>query len=165
MVSGTNIKTINGESVLGTGDLVIESKDIDLSNYYTKDETYTQEEVNELIDGISSGNIDLTNYYTKSEVDSKIPTNYITEIPSEYITETELTNKGYATTSDIPTKISALTNDVGYITSIPATYVTETELTTALQNYARTSSIPTSTSDLTNDSGFITSIPSEYVTE
>ena len=165
LVSGTNIKTINGESVLGTGDLVIESKDIDLSNYYTKDETYTQEEVNELIDGVSSGNIDLTNYYTKSEVDSKIPTDYITEIPSEYITETELTNKGYATTSAIPTKISALTNDVGYITSIPATYVTETELTTALQNYARTSSIPTSTSDLTNDSGFITSIPSEYVTE
>ena len=79
LVSGTNIKTVNGESILGNGDLTIESKDVDLTNYYTKDETYTQEEVNELIDGVSSGDVDLTNYYTKSEVDSKIPTDYVSD--------------------------------------------------------------------------------------
>lgn len=36
LVSGTNIKTINGQSILGTGDLVIS---VDTSLYYTKTET------------------------------------------------------------------------------------------------------------------------------
>ena len=50
--------------------------------------------------GSNSGggsNVNLSNYYTKSEVDNKIPTDYIKEIPSEYITETELNAKGYLT--------------------------------------------------------------------
>ena len=77
----------------------------------------------------------LENYALKSE----IPTNYLTSIPSEYITETELTAKGYLTEhqdisgkadkSDIPTKTSELTNDSGYLTSIPGEYVTDSELT------------------------------------
>lgn len=37
LVSGESIKTINGNSILGSGDIVIEvSKEVDLSNYYTK---------------------------------------------------------------------------------------------------------------------------------
>lgn len=42
---------------------------------------------------------------------------YITNIPDEYITETELNAKGYATTSQIPTvptNVSAFTNDANY---------------------------------------------------
>ena len=73
----------------------------------------------------------LENYALKSE----IPTNYLTSIPSEYVTETELTDKGYALKSEIPTD---------YITEIPSEYITETEL---------------------NNKGYITSIPSEYITE
>ena len=73
----------------------------------------------------------LENYALKSE----IPTNYLTSIPSEYVTETELTAKGYALKSEIPTD---------YITEIPSEYITETEL---------------------NNKGYITSIPSEYITE
>ena len=49
---------------------------------------------------------------------------YITNIPDEYITETELNAKGYATTSQIPTvptNVSAFTNDAGYTTE---TFVT-----------------------------------------
>ena len=46
---------------------------------------------------------DLSNYALKSE----IPTNYLTSIPSEYITETELTAKNYATASQIPTSLPA----------------------------------------------------------
>ena len=78
---------------------------------------------------------------------------FITSIPSEYITETELETKGYLTehqdisnlalkseipdvssfiTSDdlptVPTKVSDLANDRNYISSIPSEYVTETEL-------------------------------------
>ena len=170
LVSGTNIKTVNGESILGNGDLTIESKDVDLTNYYTKDETYTQEEVNELIDGVSSGNADLTNYYTKSEVDSKIPTDYVSDqelSDKNYATQSWVTSKNYITSSDISKDLSDYNNDVGYITSIPAQYVTETELSSTLSSYAKNSSIPKSTSDLTNDSNFITAsdIPSEYITE
>lgn len=170
LVSGTNIKTVNGESILGNGDLTIESKDVDLTNYYTKDETYTQEEVNELIDGVSSGDVDLTNYYTKSEVDSKIPTDYVSDqelSDKNYATQSWVTSKNYITSSDISKDLSDYNNDVGYITSIPAQYVTETELSSTLSSYAKNSSIPKSTSDLTNDSNFITAsdIPSEYITE
>ena len=79
------IKTVNGTSLIGSGDITIEA--------------------------------DLDNYYTKEEVDGKIPdvSDFITSIPSEYITETEL-------------------NDKGYLTSIPDTYITEGELTTALSD-------------------------------
>ena len=38
LVSGTNIKTINGQDVLGSGDIVIEDNEVDLSNYYNKTE-------------------------------------------------------------------------------------------------------------------------------
>lgn len=40
LISGNNIKTINGESILGSGDITIEggNVDIDLSNYITKED-------------------------------------------------------------------------------------------------------------------------------
>lgn len=38
LISGTNIKTINGNDILGEGDITIEGGDVDLSNYYTKAE-------------------------------------------------------------------------------------------------------------------------------
>ena len=38
LVSGTNIKTINGESILGEGNIVVEVNASDLSDYVTKDE-------------------------------------------------------------------------------------------------------------------------------
>lgn len=97
---------------------------------------YTKSEVNELIDNIDiptgeTPTVDLSNYYTKDEVNDLIPSTegFIKEIPSEYITETELNDKGYITEhqslegyaklSDIPTD---------YIKSIPSEYITETEL-------------------------------------
>ena len=111
---------------------------------------------------------------------------FITNIPSEFVTETELQAKGYLTqhqdishlaTKDeipsVPSNVSAFVNDAGYITEIPSQYVTEYELSLKgyltehqdLTGYALTTDLPTHTSDLTNDSGFITDIPLEYVTE
>ena len=96
---------------------------------------------------------DLSNKPTIPTATSQLTndSNYITSIPSEYITETELNAKGYLTahqdlsayakTSSIPTKTSQLTNDSGYITSVPSEYVTESELTA--KGYATTSQIPT----------------------
>jgi hypothetical protein len=90
-------------------------------------------------------------YITETELNNK---NYLTSIPSEYITETELNAKGYLTehqdlssyakTIDIPTKVSELANDKNYITSIPSEYVTETEL---------------------NNKKYLTSVPSDYKTK
>ena len=58
-------------------------------------------------------------HYTKTESDNKYQSkgNYLTEVPSEYITETELTAKGYAKTSQIPVKTSQLTNDSNFATT------------------------------------------------
>jgi hypothetical protein len=55
---------------------------------------------------------------------------YITEVPSEYITETELATSlsTKADKTDIPTKTSQLTNDSGFLTKIPSEYITESEL-------------------------------------
>jgi hypothetical protein len=38
LVSGTNIKTVNGESLLGEGNIVVSGGGSDMSNYYTKEE-------------------------------------------------------------------------------------------------------------------------------
>ena len=116
---------------------------------------------------------------------------FLTSIPSEYVTETEMNEaianvssggsidlSGYATKdelntkaniSDIPTKTSKLTNDSGFLTSIPNEYVTETEMNEAITNAssgyatkdelnakANTSDIPTKVSELYNDSYFVT---------
>ena len=148
--------------------------------------------------------IDTTNFYTKSQADDKF------QLRGDYVTETELNSKNYATKSEIPTiptNVSAFTNDVGYatetyvsnnyqpkgdyLTSVPSEYITETELDN--KNYATKSeipTIPTNVSSFNNDVGYITnsaltgyatetwvsenyqpkgdyltSVPSEYVTE
>lgn len=90
-------------------------------------------------------------YVTESELTAK---KYLTSVPSEYITETELNAKGYLTQhqdlssyakkTEVPTKVSQLTNDSGYLTAVPSEYVTETELTAKK---------------------YLTSVPSEYVTD
>ena len=105
---------------------------------------------------------------------------FLSSIPSEYVTETELgtalapkansadlaavaTSGAYAdltgkpTIPTVPTNVSAFTNDAGYLTSVPSEYVTETEMQTALASKADTADIPTAVSELTNDSGYITS--------
>ena len=65
------LKTINGESLVGTGNITIEG----------------------------GGSADLTNYYTKAESDGRFQPvgEYITSIPEEYVTEGELNSKGYLT--------------------------------------------------------------------
>lgn len=85
---------------------------------------------------------------------------YITSIPSEYVTETEMQTAlaSKADTADIPTAVSELTNDSGYITSAGAPVQSVNGQTGAV-----TVTVPTKTSDLTNDSGFITSVPVQSV--
>jgi len=51
LVSGENLKTINNESLLGSGNLEVIT---DLSDYYTKEEVYNKTEVGDLISGLQS---------------------------------------------------------------------------------------------------------------
>ena len=117
---------------------------------YMSNGATVEDAINNISNNGGSG-ADMTNYYTKEQIDSK---GYITEIPSEYVTETELNGKGYATTtqvnskqdviSDLSTIRSGAALGATALQSVPAEYVTETEL---------------------NNKGYLTSIPSEYVTE
>ena len=78
----------------------------------------------ELID-TKTVDVDLTGYAKQDWVSQ----NFISVIPSEYITETELNTvlNSYYTKTQIDNK--------GYLTSIPAEYVTDTELTSELGSY------------------------------
>lgn len=148
LINGKNIKTINGHSLLGEGDLdlikehtlfsivqglppigdkntiylvpektgeginthieyvYINNKweelgrfktTVDLSNYYTKEEIYNKEEVNNIINSIHIPEIDLSDFAKKEEVTSAIQ-EAVSSIPEN------------------PTKVSELENDSGYIT-------------------------------------------------
>lgn len=118
----------------------LNGKDVDLSGLATKDDiknlantAYVDEKVAEIV---------------IPEVPTKVSElindkNYISDIPNEYVTESELAAKGYLTEhqdlsshalkSDIPTKVGQLENDVGYLTTVPSEYITETEL--SAKNY------------------------------
>ena len=128
--------------------------DVDLSNYYTKEETNalipstegfaTKEYVDNSISNIPTTDltgyateeyvnnaisnipsVDLSNYYTKEETNMLIPS------LDGYVTDTELEAKGYLTEhqdlSNYATK-DEIPDVSGFITEIPEEYVTETEL-------------------------------------
>ena len=100
----------------------------------------------ELID-TKTVDVDLTGYAKQEWVMQ----NFISVIPSEYITETELNTvlNSYYTKTQIDNK--------GYLTSIPAEYVTDNELSTSLNSYYTKTQI--------DAKGYLTAIPSEYVTD
>ena len=94
LVSGTNIKTINGQSLLGSGDIQIGTGGtIDLSNYYTRAEVDDKLDLKANASDLSALNADveglsislenkadksdipsLADYYSKSAVDALIAT-------------------------------------------------------------------------------------------
>lgn len=101
LVSGTNIKTINGNSILGSGDITITgSGDVDLSNYYNKVEVDTK--LDTKLD-VTAYTTDKSGFALKTELSDYLTVsgaaetyqpkgNYLTEIPTEYVTETELSD-------------------------------------------------------------------------
>jgi hypothetical protein len=101
----------------------------DLTDYYTKTE------VNELIENIDIPETDLTGYATETYVNEAIAnidipevdlepyakktdipdvSNFISEIPSEYVTESELNAKGYATKAELNDKANTNHTHTGY---------------------------------------------------
>lgn len=88
--------------------------------------------------------VEAKNYTTMSAVESK---GYLTEVPSEYITETELNSKNYTTMADVEAK--------NYLTEVPSEYITETEL--EAKNYTTMSEVEAK--------NYLTQVPAGYATE
>ena len=85
--------------------------DIDLSDYYTKEET--EQKINKLQNEIDNKleSSDLNDYAKKDDIPTKLSdltndSNYLTSIPNEYITESELENKKYASETYVQNKIA-----------------------------------------------------------
>lgn len=145
-----NLENVATEQFVKDSIDAINIPETDLSNYYNKSETETL--VNEAVNGIEipePEKVDLTGYATEEWVENKkyltehqdlsdyakktdIPTDYLTSIPDEYVTETELANKGYLT--DVSNKADA--EHKHSITDI-ADYVAPD-----LSEYAKLSDIP-----------------------
>lgn len=121
----------------------ISAGDVDLSNYYNKSEVdgllvnkADSTELNSKLD-IETYNLDKSTFALKSEIpdtsefitnsvaDSKYQAkgDYLTSIPAEYVTDDELTSKGYATTTQLSTKLDASTYNVD-----KDTFATKSEL-------------------------------------
>ena len=147
--------------------------------------------------GGTADSVDWSNVQNKPTIPTKVSdltndSGFITSVPSEYITETELNAKGYLTEhQDISGKVDKVngkglsTNDLtNTLKSNYNTAYSHSQSTHAPSNaeanvqtdwnitdinsdaYIKNKpTIPTKTSQLTNDSGFITSVPSEYITE
>lgn len=121
------IKTINGQSLIGTGDIEIGTGGtIDLSNYYTTAQTVSL--VESAVTRVEGEMPSLSGYATEQWVEDK-----------HYITGVDLSN--YATKAEIPvvpTSNTAFTNDAGYLTqhqSLSA-YSTTQEVTNMINQSA-----------------------------
>lgn len=122
LVSGENIKTINGQTLLGEGNIEIQGGGSGISDAPSDNKLYGRKNANwsEIIipstDNFATKS-EIADMLTKTEASEKYQPKgeYLTEVPSEYVTETELSGKGY-------------------LTAIPEEYVTNEELTSALSS-------------------------------
>lgn len=75
LVSGTNIKTINNQSILGEGNIEITGGDVDLTNYYTKTETDTKLDAkqNTLVSGTNIKTINSQSILGEGNVEVTMP--------------------------------------------------------------------------------------------
>ena len=126
--------------------------------------------------------IDLNSVIPKRTNDLENNSGYLTAVPGEYVTETELNAKGYLTehqslteyvkeTELLSIKLSQFENDLNFISET----VLENKLTAkdyANKDYVDTAisnieipTVPTNVSAFTNDKGYISAVPDEYITK
>ena len=109
---------------------VATSGDIDLSNYVTKDTVYTKAQTDALIPSVPSKVSQLEN-----------DSNYLSSIPEEYVTDTELNAKGYLTSHQdlsayaLKTEIPTVPSLDGYATTEYVNNAIANVPTTDLSNY------------------------------
>lgn len=89
--------------------------------------------------------IDLSGYALKTEIPTSVSelendAGYLTTVPSEYVTDTELTGKGYQTSAQVESaitskgyqtasQVNSIVDGKGFLTAVPEEYVTDDELT------------------------------------
>lgn len=174
------LKTINGQTLEGDGNIVIDSPEggitdspLDGKLYGRKDGSWAE---------VVIPTVDVDKAYVDSALGNKLDksvyesekANFVTNTTlEEYATKDELNNKldsatynsektGFATKSEISDMLTKTEASSTY--QIKGDYALKNEIPDT-SNLASKSELPTKTSDLTNDSGYITSIPEEYVTE
>lgn len=118
-VTGTITGTISINAVVNNGTVIPEEIDPTVPSHV---KAITQE--------------DISKWNNKAEA-THTHNEYLTSIPSEYVTETELKNKNYlvqddikefATKEELNTKAEATHTHSQYLTEVPSEYVTENEL-------------------------------------
>lgn len=161
LVSGTNIKTINGQTLLGEGNIEIQGgggipdapsdnklygrKNGNWGEVPSTDNFATKQEISDMLTKSEAA----STYQPKGE--------YLTSIPEEYVTDSELSAKGYATTSQLSSKL-----DVSTYNSEKANFATKDEL----NSKADTSAIADmATQTWVQGQGYLTEVPSNYVTD
>ena len=139
LVSGTNIKTVNGQTILGEGNVQIETPEGGIADAPSDDNTYARK--NGAWTTITIP--DTSNLATKTELSS------------------------YATKAELPSNVSQLTNDAGYITnSSLASYATQEYVTTQISNLVDSAPEALNTLDelaaaLNDDSNFATTVTNQ----
>ena len=142
LVSGTNIKTINGTSLLGSGDITIEggSGNVDLTDYYTK--TETNELVNPKLSQVTLTQAEYDALQTKENnvlyiisdaEDIKFKTINGAQITGEgnieVATKSEV-NAKQDVISDLDTIRSGAAKGATALQSVPSTYALKSEIKT-----------------------------------
>ena len=187
LVSGTTIKTINGSSILGPGNIeILPGNDVDLSGYYSKTEVdATVNAINSRLETIENNPVDISgkqDIITDLEEIRSNASTALQSIPSEYITESELNTKGYLTEhqdisgkqdiiADLQTIRENASKGATALQTIPDEYVTETELiqkgylTDVSDKQDVIADLDTIRSGAAKGSTALQTIPSEYITE
>ena len=173
LVSGTNIKTINSQSLLGVGniEITVEGGGItdapkDGNQYARKDGSWEKVTIPDTSDMLTKTEASNT-YQPKGE--------YLTAVPDNYVTDEELNGKGYATTTQLAAKldVEAYNNDKATFATkdeIPdtSTLATKTELSEGLEGKANTNDLSNYLTTETAESTYAkkTEIPdtSDFVT-
>lgn len=157
--SGTTIKTINGQSVLGEGDIQIGAGSGGIVDAPSDGNKYVRQNGS----WVQETTVDTSTFATKAELEGKVDDadiadmltkteaastyqpkgDYLTAVPEEYVTETELNDKGYATTTQLSDAVAD-----------KLTKTQADEYYQATGDYALKSEIP-------DVSGFITSIQAD----
>ena len=167
LVSGTNIKTINNTSLLGSGNISIGGTGVETDPVFTASAAHgiTSTDIsnwNGKSDFSGSYN-DLTNKPTIPTVNNATLT--IQKNGSDVKSFTANASSDVTANITVPTKTSDLTNDAGFITgytetdpTVPSWAKQSTKPTYTASEVGAlpsTTQIPSKTSDLTNDSDFV----------
>lgn len=172
LVSGTNIKTVNGNSLLGEGNIEIQGGGSGISDAPSDDKLYGRKNANwseiiipstdnfatksEIADMLTKTEAASTyqpkgEYATISQLDAKLDTETYNSDKATFATKEELASK--ANTSDLS----------NYVTTVnaEATYAKKSEIP-SLEGYLQTS---TADEKYQPKGEYLTSVPDEYITE